>query len=249
MRTIIIGDIHGCYKELKQLLGNASFNPETDRIVSLGDLIDRGGESYEVLQFFQELKQIMGDRCVIIRGNHEQLLIDAATSADVSDIELWMQNGGIATIASFRKNGKDAFQCQQWLEENTVLYHIGNGYQCVHAGLADEEPKDNPADMLLWDRHVLELNLYSGRLTIVGHTPLKNAVYCNGRSLRYPAQQIPYNEPCKLPETGMICLDTGCVFGNKLTAMVLEDDEPETGKAGIQKKRKRMFRLYAVERT
>lgn len=249
MRTIIVGDIHGCYKELKQLLKDASFNSENDYIVSLGDLMDRGNESYDVLRFFQELKEVMEDRCTIIRGNHEQLLINAAASADVGDIELWIQNGGIATIASFRKNGKDAFQCQQWLEENTVLYHIGNGYQCVHAGLADEDPKDNPAEMLLWDRRVLELNLYSGRLTIVGHTPLKNAVYCNGLSIRYPAQQIPYNKPCELPETGLICLDTGCVFGNKLTAMVLEDDEPETGKAGIRRKKKRMFRLYAAERT
>ena len=59
MRTIIVGDIHGCYKELKQLLKDASFNSENDYIVSLGDLMDRGNESYDVLRFFQELKEVM----------------------------------------------------------------------------------------------------------------------------------------------------------------------------------------------
>lgn len=83
MRTIIVGDIHGCYKELKQLLRDASFNSKNDCIVSLGDLMDRGNESYDVLRFFQELKEVMEDRCTIIRGNHEQLLINAAASADV----------------------------------------------------------------------------------------------------------------------------------------------------------------------
>lgn len=52
MRTLVVGDIHGCYGELKELLEKADLNRE-DRIIALGDIIDRGPESPEVLEFFR----------------------------------------------------------------------------------------------------------------------------------------------------------------------------------------------------
>ena len=54
-RTIIVGDIHGCYKELKKLLKKVSFHEDEDWLISLGDLMDRGRQSYEVFDFFENL--------------------------------------------------------------------------------------------------------------------------------------------------------------------------------------------------
>ena len=56
MRTIIVGDIHGCIQELTGLLMKLEFNQREDRLVSLGDLMDRGKAAYEVFSFFRQLK-------------------------------------------------------------------------------------------------------------------------------------------------------------------------------------------------
>lgn len=99
MRTIIIGDIHGCYRELTELLEKVEFKKETDRLISLGDLMDRGGQSYEVFDLFRYLKAEMGERCIIIKGNHEEMMLEATQSP--IDRELWKRNGGGTTIKSF----------------------------------------------------------------------------------------------------------------------------------------------------
>lgn len=92
MRTIIIGDIHGCYRELVKLLEKVKFDRKADRLISLGDLMDRGTQSYEVFDFFRHLKTETGDRCVIIRGNHEDMMMNAALWS--GDSPLWKNNGG-----------------------------------------------------------------------------------------------------------------------------------------------------------
>ena len=74
MRTIIIGDIHGCNRELCALLDKAK--PENDdRLILLGDLFDRGSESWEVFQTVKGLEKQFGDRFVLLRGNHEDYLL------------------------------------------------------------------------------------------------------------------------------------------------------------------------------
>ena len=60
MRTIIIGDVHGCAKELSALLDKVKADPEKDRLIMLGDLFDRGPESYEVFQIVKKLDMEYG---------------------------------------------------------------------------------------------------------------------------------------------------------------------------------------------
>ena len=95
MRTIIVGDIHGCIQELTGLLMKLEFNQREDRLVSLGDLMDRGKAAYEVFSFFRQLKLEMKERCIIVRGNHEQMLIDIACDRQMK--RLWHMNGGRET--------------------------------------------------------------------------------------------------------------------------------------------------------
>ena len=70
-RVVVITDIHGCLNECKRLLEKLEFDKSCDRLINLGDTIDRGPQIYEVFEFLRALKEEMGDRCVLIKGNHE----------------------------------------------------------------------------------------------------------------------------------------------------------------------------------
>ena len=104
-RVVVITDIHGCLDECKELLDRLSFDKTKDKLINLGDTIDRGPKIYEVFVFFRELKEEMGDRCVLLRGNHEQMMLDA-TGGSKRDKELWYYNSGEKTVYSFQINGK-----------------------------------------------------------------------------------------------------------------------------------------------
>ena len=97
------------------------------------------------------------------------------------------------------------------------LYYKDERFQCVHACLKDEDPAKNDPETLSWGRDTE----YSGKLVLTGHTPYKIPLYFNGSD---PMGVINEGVWGRLPETGMIALDTGCVYGNRLTGMVIEDD-------------------------
>ena len=92
-RTLIITDLHGCYDECIQLLDKMAFDEENDTLINLGDTIDRGPKIYETFTFLRDLKERMGDRCILIRGNHEQMMLDAIENGG-SDKDLWYYNSG-----------------------------------------------------------------------------------------------------------------------------------------------------------
>lgn len=82
----VVGDLHGCYNRLMTQLGGLKFNREEDLLISVGDLIDRGPQSLECLDL------VMEKWFACVRGNHEQMAIDALTGK--SDGLLWFHNGG-----------------------------------------------------------------------------------------------------------------------------------------------------------
>ena len=84
-RDFVVGDIHGMFTALRELLETAEFNPETDRLFSVGDLVDRGPESAEALDW---LGQPWFFAC---RGNHEQFALDAE---DPEQLSLWIEHNG-----------------------------------------------------------------------------------------------------------------------------------------------------------
>ena len=220
-RTIIVGDIHGCYKELKKLLKKVSFHEDEDWLISLGDLMDRGRQSYEVFDFFRRRKINMKERCVIIRGNHEQIMLNCAE--DKQMLPLWNKKGGSDTIRSFKQHHDRVKAHVGWFKANTQLYFEAGQYQCVHAGIEKEKVSDNDEETLLWDRTALTMNRYQGKLTIIGHTPIYDPVYMDGNGK--DAQVLQEGARCRLPQKGLIAIDTGCVFKGRLTAMVIEKDQ------------------------
>lgn len=206
---IAIGDIHGCFHSMKALLDK--LEPYYDRqFVFVGDYIDRGPGSKQVVDYLLDFQEKVD--CVFLRGNHEQMLLDAFHK---DEKRIWMMNGGLATLQSYEADEKFSLpERHQEFYENTKLYYDTENYFFVHAGLSPaktiaESIKDSDEiQEFLWERSHLNAFETSWEKTVVfGHTP----------------------RPKPLEKENMIGIDTGCVFDRvgygRLTAVKLPEEE------------------------
>jgi serine/threonine protein phosphatase 1 len=233
MRTILIGDIHGCYNEFKKLIDTVEIR-KNDNLVLLGDLFDRGPDSYRVYEYVRyDLMKNLGSRLTYIRGNHEDMLLDSKLNHH--DYPLWECNGAKYTINSFKKNGKNVYDIVDWIIKNSLLYKIFPNFQCCHASPGSGDLEHEHYSVLIWDRSEIVKNTYSQKLTFIGHTPTESDVY-QGKGNREALESLTNVRKSKaengiyksrwmpLPKTGLIDIDTGCVFGQYLTAAIVEND-------------------------
>ena len=219
MRTIIIGDIHGCSGALRLLLAKITPDEKEDRLILLGDLFDRGPDSWGVFQMVRELADKFGDRFVLLRGNHEDYLLTPKLSVSMRFV--WERVGRGATVKSFKAHGEKMESSAGWIGEHVVPFFRGEGFQCVHAGLKIDPIEMNDHYTMIHDHGVAMENRYAGPLTIVGHIALEKPTWFPG--LEQPVKQIPEGIRQELPQRGVICIDTGCGKGGRLTGMVIED--------------------------
>ena len=220
MRTIVIGDVHGCAGTLLALLDRVAPNMD-DMVVMLGDLFDRGPDSYGVFKLVESLALSLGDRFVLLRGNHEDYLL--SESLTLRQRWVWNQVGRGDTVKSFKANGARMEDAVPFLRENCRLYWQGSRFQCVHAGLRKMPIEENDINTLIHDHTVAEENQYAGPLTIVGHVALFAPTHFPGD--QQEPEMLPPGEKLPLPQTGIICIDTGCGKGGILTALVAEGDQ------------------------
>ena len=218
MRTIIIGDIHGGHRKLQNVLEQIRLGEE-DRLILLGDLFDRGRESWEVFQTVRELAADFGDRFVLLRGNHEDYLLQEKLTW--SQRRMWDKVGRKATIASFQEHGERMEDAAPWIREHCRLFYRDAEIQCVHAGLKVEPIEANDTQTLVHDHSIVLQNLYDGPLTVVGHIALDAPAWFAGDG--ETAVKLSCGEWRPLPEKGILCIDTGCGKGGALTAMILEE--------------------------
>lgn len=218
MRNIVIGDIHGCNKELCALLDKVKPEKE-DRVILLGDLFDRGKESWEVFHTVKSLQRTYGERFVLLRGNHEDYLLREKLT--LMQRRIWDKVGKGTTVASFQAHGEKMEDAAPWIRERCRMYYKGEGFQCVHAGLLVDPIEVNDTETMIHDHGIALRNCYKGPLTIVGHIALGDPMWFKGDE--ETTEILPYGEWEELPEKGTICIDTGCGKGGKLTAMVIED--------------------------
>ena len=219
MKTFIIGDIHGCAKELQALLERLRPDAAQDWLILLGDLYDRGPDSWEVLQIVQALATAYGDRFVLLRGNHEDYLLQAKLT--LMQRLVWERVGRQATVNSFKRHQARMEDSAAWLKANCRMFYKAEGFQCVHAGLLVDPIEMNDSQTLLHDHDVVLRNHYAGPLTITGHIALAEPAWFagDGKTL----EKLPYGQWRALPEKGVLCIDTGCGKGGKLTGMTIED--------------------------
>src|SRR3990172_7145365 len=121
MATYAIGDVQGCYDELRALLGRVGFDRAHDRLWFVGDLVNRGPKSLEVLRFVKEL----GDRAIVVLGNHDLHLI-----TQHEGFERKREDDTFGDVLA----APDATDLVAWLRTRPMMYVEGN-YALVHAGL------------------------------------------------------------------------------------------------------------------
>lgn len=195
-RIFAIGDIHGCAKTFEKLLFDKIQIQKTDSIYCVGDYIDRGKRSKEVIDFILGLKE-EGYHIYTLRGNHEQMMLDSVTNEEAMDV--WLSNGGKVTMRSFKINSVNDLP-DKYLSffKSTEYYIIKDNYIFVHAGLnfsIQNIFEDKTA--MLWIRGFDPYQpALENKLLIHGHTPV---------SLKYIINQ---NGNC-------INIDGGCVYKHR----------------------------------
>lgn len=207
MRTIVIGDIHGCYDELIELMDYIketwNYDSKVDRLIFLGDYIDRGKDSRLVVSYIRQL-QSESDNVIALMGNHEDMFIDLIDSNDYLSIH----NGGYNTLESYKGYDEQLISDLNWMRK-LPLYFEDDHHIYVHAGIdmTENNMRKQKRSTLLWVREPFIWDYHEYRKQVVfGHTPFLSK---DGK----PAYTIGNN----------ISLDTGCVFGGYLTALLIED--------------------------
>ena len=121
MATFAIGDIHGCFRTLQRLMKAIRFDPGRDRLWLVGDLVNRGPGSLEVLRWVRQL----GDRAVCVLGNHDLKLLARGLGIQSS-----LKNPQLSSILAAR----DREELLSWLRSRPLV-HCERGFVLVHAGL------------------------------------------------------------------------------------------------------------------
>jgi len=135
-RVFAIGDIHGCFNSFKKLIEQKIQLTKSDKLVLLGDYIDRGSQSKEVIDYIIELIEKDFD-IVPLRGNHEQMLLDAFF--DDGHIPIWIFNGGNETLKSFGINSLKKLETKYLDFFGSLQFFFEfEAYLLVHAGFNDE---------------------------------------------------------------------------------------------------------------
>ena len=205
-KIFVVGDIHGCFDKLCALMGKIPINYAQDQLIFIGDYIDRGQSSVDVVDYLMGFKKRVPGT-LFLKGNHEDML---QNYLDGSDRFTYMLNGGQRTLDEYlkRSNNAKAFPIpSEHLEffNSLHLYYQTEDYIFVHAGLRAKVPLESQKRMdLLWIRdEFIYSNFNFGKRVIFGHTPFK--------------------EP--LLQSNKIGIDTGAVYGNRLTCVQLPEME------------------------
>jgi len=203
----IIGDIHGYLDRLENLI--AKLGPLTgddDMLIFLGDYIDRGPCSYEVIEFVMSLS--MKYQVIFLRGNHEDMLMKYLAGLDREG--LYLYNGGGATIRSYKRHMGDFILPESHMEfyNNLRSYYEGEDFIAVHGGL---DPGVDSMELqdeheLIWIREEFILADKRWDKTIIfGHTPTQ---FITGESAVYVDES-----------RNIIGIDTGVIFGKQLSCI------------------------------
>lgn len=229
MRTFVIGDIHGELDKLKKALERVDFDYENDRLVSIGDVVDRGLYSYECVEELLKIKNL-----IAIRGNHDAAFKDAIVANDLTANLLYTQ-GGRETRQSYYRNCHErdngdivvpdshidfyiVTQKNYWIDENNNLF-VHGGFNRHNA--IDEQVGEN---VYYWDRDLFMAAL-SWQAMVDKTYAFKMKTNFNKIFIGHtPTTYFDTDKPIKAANIWNV--DTGCGKGdNYLTIMNVDTEE------------------------
>jgi serine/threonine protein phosphatase 1 len=196
-RTLAIGDIHGCADALDSLLTIVRPTP-SDMVVILGDVVDRGLRSREVVERLIQLRAEC--RLVFILGNHEETILDAVREPDAY-LDIWMTWGGRSTLDSYEGLAKIPASHIEFLKSGLPFWET-ESHIFVHANLEPDLPlAEQKTSVLRWRRlkNATPPPHRSGKTVICGHTRQHSG--------------LPWVMP------GWVCIDTSASDGGWLTCL------------------------------
>jgi serine/threonine protein phosphatase 1 len=222
-RTLVIGDIHGSYKALVQILTRASVN-EKDHLIFLGDYVDGWGQSPEVIDYLIHLKSQY--KCTFMRGNHDDLLLRWLRDGEYT--EQWFTHGGKLTMDCYSKLPEEKKQLHILFLESLNDYYLDDDNRLfVHAGFTNLNGVKHEyfTRMFYWERTLWETALsldtslkhndplYPKRFTLykeifIGHTPVTRI-----------------NKTTPVNKVNIWNVDTGAAFKGPLTIMDADTKE------------------------
>lgn len=228
MRRLVLGDIHGEYEYLMQVLNACMFDYKNDLLIQVGDIVDRGPEPFKCMD---ELLKI--ENLILIKGNHDANFIEYINS-NVDFLGSYAQNGTHTTVAKW-KELSEALKARYKLLifDQMVPYHLTNdNIMFTHGGFPRFERLDDiPDTTFAWDRELVEESmkckpgqklptLYNFKDIFIGHTPT-----------------LYYGTIAPIYSGGVWNVDTGSGKGGPLTIMNIDtkrcwqsDYPPETQK-------------------
>ena len=253
MATFAIGDVQGCFDELRALLERIGFERLRDRLWFVGDLVNRGPKSLEVLRFVRAL----GDCALVVLGNHDLHLV-----TQFEGFERRRKDDTFGDVLG----APDAKELVDWLRARPMM-HVQGNWAMVHAGLLPQWSieralalgKEVEAALAGPDYRQLLAHMYGSKPerwedSLSGWDRLRvivNAMtrmrYCTPQGVMEfraagtsaPAGYVPWYEARPSAEPGIVfghwsaqglklneriaALDTGCVWGGALSALRLED--------------------------
>ncbi len=226
MRTLVIGDIHGGYKALLQVLERAKVT-SNDTLIFLGDYVDGWSESAETIEKLIELS--ISNTCVFIRGNHDlwcQLWLEKGVTNPI-----WLAHGGKETLNSYIQSGYLSKNTHKKFFETLHNYYIDDKERLfLHAGFTSMHGADHEEyeSNYYWDRTLWEAALLADKVEektlediltkpkrfnyykeiYIGHTPTTN-----------------YNKDTPIKAYNVWNIDTGTAFTGKLTILDIDTKE------------------------
>lgn len=224
-RTLVISDIHGELELFEQLLANVQYNPLHDQLILLGDYVDRGPDSRKVLD---KVIQLKAQGAIVLKGNHEDMMIKALTTDDERAWKHWAhRNGGNNTLQSYGFSEsefivpEDKDFVKPVLHSEKLTGHLAfvqslepiieyDDTIFVHAGVHPTTPiADTDPYVLMWIREEFYANYSEDKTVIFGHTP--TTVLHNDKN----------NHTIYFGENRIIGIDGAAVYGGQLNCLEL----------------------------
>lgn len=196
MNLLVVGDVHGCYHTLHQLV-QQHWDPSTTVLIQLGDLVNKGPHGGRALSYWMRLQQQYPGQVILLRGNHEQYMLDLqAKQASHPDYLAWKQE--------LKSVGLPPRKAIHWIRTTPLSYYSPQAI-VSHAGIAQSSPDPfqiSRSDSVLYNRKRLQA---LPRPQVVGHTIIKE-----GRPLFSSRENAWY-------------IDTGAWLGQQLSALLFRE--------------------------